>query len=457
MYDIAIIGAGPGGYVAAIRASQLGAKVVLIEKDHPGGTCLNRGCIPSKSIIASADKFEELKKLSKFGIDAEIKGFDYSKIFERKNTIVEKMRKSLNQLLKSNYIDIIFGKAEIINKNSLKVISQDSQNTIEFKNLIIATGSKPASIKGLEPDHKFILDSDDILNLPELPESVLIVGSGAIGIEWARILSNLGKKVYVTEIAPNLSPLSDISVSERIERIFKRRRIEYFTSTTIESIQDKNVKLSNGKEITPDIIFIAAGRTPVIDDLGIENAGVETGAKFINTNSNLQTNIENIYAIGDITGHMQLAHVASHQGIAVVEYILHNKPVNIDYKTVPSIIYGNPEIASVGWTEQELQKIGIEYKTSIFPMSALGKSTVDDEIEGFIKVIANDSEILGAHIIGAEASSLIHIFATSIKSKIHPDNLKNLIFAHPAYAEAVHESMLGLDKMFIHLPREQSR
>ncbi|MDD3150348.1 MAG: FAD-dependent oxidoreductase, partial [Candidatus Gastranaerophilales bacterium] len=309
MYDIAVLGAGSGGYTAAIRAAQLGAKVILIEKENIGGTCLNWGCIPSKATIASAEKYIQAKKLSKFGINAENISFDYSVVSKRKWSVVEKIRKNLENLIKSNNIEIVMGEGEIFSDTILKVNDRE----ICFKKLIIATGSKCTSLGNLMPDNDFIFDTNGILLLDEIPENILIVGSGASGIEWARIFSSFGKKVVITEMANRLAPMFDVSQSERIERLFKRSRVEFYKETVISNIENKKVTLSNGKVLNPDIIMLAAGRKPNSD---IKGLNVEKNKDFIKVDSNLKTSNDNFYAIGDVTGILQLAHVASHQAVA---------------------------------------------------------------------------------------------------------------------------------------------
>ena len=454
-YDIAIIGGGPGGYVSAIRASQLGAKVALIEREHLGGICLNWGCIPTKAIITSSDKYNYAKKLSKFGINVENLSFDYEKVYSYKQSIVEKIRKSLGQLIKSYGIDIIYGEGIIESKHTLSIKKSDNEiQHIEFKNLLIATGSRPMSIPGITIDHKFVLDANDILALNALPESVLIVGSGPSGIEWARILSNFGKKVSIVEIAPRLAPMFDKSVSERIERMFKRQRIEYFTATKIENFQNKEVSLSNGKALTPDIVFLSIGRLPNTEIEGIDKINIEKNGKFIKVDNNLKTNIDNIYAIGDVTGILLLAHVASFQGIKAVEHILLNKNTDINYNAIPKITYGNPEIGSVGYTEDEVIAQNIEYKSSIFPMSAIGRSIVEDEIEGFVKVLSSEGKILGVHVVATQGAAFIQQAAIAINNGLSAEDITNTVFAHPTYYEALHEAFLGLNNEAIHLPKE---
>ncbi len=451
-FDIAIIGAGPGGYVAAIRAAQLGAKVALIEKDRVGGICLNWGCIPSKSIIASVDRYNQAKKFSKFGIKLENLSYDYAEIYQRKEKVVEKLTKGLTRLIKANGIELIKGEACIESANSLRILSGSAEDRIEFKHLIIATGSSTTSLPNLEPDHEFILDSNDILKLRELPGSVLIVGSGAIGIEWARIFSGLDRQVTIVEIAPGLSPMLDSSLSEALIREFKKKKISFHTGTGVEKIEGKKVLLSNGQELGPEIVFLGAGRSPNVEITGIENLKPEMNNKFFKVDNNLKTSIENVYAIGDVNGIYPLAHVASHQGIKAVEHILLGREAGLDYCNVPFVIYGHPEVASVGCTEETLTEKGISHKKSIFPVSALGKSQVEDEIDGFIKVLADDNRILGIHAYADHGAELVQQLAIAKTAGISVDQLSEVIFAHPTYSEGVHESILGLLQAALHLP-----
>ncbi len=451
MYDIAIIGSGPGGYVAAIRASQSGAKVALTEKDSIGGVCLNKGCIPTKTIIASADKFKGIKKFQKFGISVENASFDYEKIFDRKELIVSQIRKNLTKLIKSKNIDIIEGTASIENKNTLKVSSASGIEVIEFKNLIISSGSRPLPLEGLEIDNEFIFDTDGILSLKELPQNVLIVGSGANGIEWARIASSFGKNVTVVELAPKLCPMFDEEISDRLERLFKRDKTAFYTGTKIENINGREVFLSNGVNLKPDIILLTAGRQPNCEIEGLDRLKIVKNGKYIKVDNNLKTNIGNIYAIGDVTGILPLAHCASHQGIKAVEYILEKKPANINYNAIPKIIWGNPEISCIGLSEKEILKENLEYKKSIFPLSANSKSFIEDEIEGFIKVLASKDKILGVHIIGSHSDYLIQQAAVAMANNVSPEDFTEVVFSHPSACESLHEAFLGIDKGFLHL------
>ena len=446
VFDIGIIGGGPAGYSAAIRASQKGLRTVLFEKDCIGGVCLNRGCIPTKTILHCSDFYKNLKKAEKFGVclGQEQPKADYEKIYNRKNDVVAKIQKSLLKLVQSHGVNIINAEAKLIGQNLLKA----EENIFTFKNIILATGSKSVQIQGLECDGKFIFNSSQILNCNTLPENILVVGSGAIGVEWARIFSGFNKAVTVVELASKLLPQADTDVSKRLERLFKKEKIKYFTQTKIEKIENHDVILSNGQVLKPDMILCAIGREPVLPVCeGIE---IEKDGKFVKVNQNFQTNYKNIFAIGDINGKLQLAHSAQHQAIGVVDYIVKGDDVHFDKNLVPSVIYGSLEIAWVGKTEEDLN--AEDYKVSTFPVAALGKAQADDEIDGFLKVIEQNGKIAGAHAVMPEASSIIQQFALMMTGNIDVKLALKTVFAHPTYSEAVFESLLGLEDGSISLP-----
>jgi dihydrolipoamide dehydrogenase len=445
MFDIGIIGAGPAGYAAAIRASQQELKVVLFEKNQIGGTCLNRGCIPTKTILHTCNVLAELKNSEKLGIHVENVSFDFLKIQERQKTVSEKIRKSLSMLLKSYNITIVEEEAFIESQNIIKT----STNSYEVKNIIIATGSKPNKIKfkgAYEPD--FIKTSDDILNMTELPKSILIVGSGAIGIEWARILSCLQVKVTIVEMLEKIVPALDFEVSERVGRILKKSRIDFYTSTIINEINNKTVVLSNGKSVDVDCILLGAGRLPETQ-VGEISKNLKIN-KFIDIDCNFKTNFENIFAIGDVNGVSMLAHSAIKQAENVVEYIISGGCKIFDKNLVPAVIFGTPEIAMIGKTEQQLIDEHVEYKKSLFPISALGRAYAEDKIEGFVKILATDEKILGAHIISQEASAMIEQIAIAMTNKLNVEQIQDVIFAHPTYSEGVVESIFALNNMPLH-------
>lgn len=425
-YDFGVIGSGPAGYTAAIRASQLGKSVVLFEKESLGGVCLNKGCIPTKTFLHCADVYNSLKKVVNLGINIESYSLDFTKAAERKEKTVEKLRKSLEMLLKSYEIEIINAEAKIKGKNLIEANGEE----FECANILVATGSEPKCVGGFEFDHEFILSSDDVLNLKSLPQKVVIAGSGAIGIEWARIFASFGVEVSIIEIADRLLPLADAEISERLLRTFKMARIKTFLSTSINEIKDNKVTLSNGEVLEPDFVLFATGR------------GVNELEKS-----------EDLPKIGDCSKGIQLAHFASHQGVQVVENIILGKEIK-DF-LVPSVVYGSPEIAWIGKTEAELE--GTDYKKSVFPLSALGKAHADADLEGFIKILAdNKGIILGAHIIGAEASALIHQLSISMQNRLKVEDLKHCCFAHPTYSEGVYEALLGLDNESLSLLKVQN-
>lgn len=426
-FDFGIIGAGPAGYTAAIRASQLGKTVVLFEKEALGGVCLNKGCIPTKAFMHCVDVYNSLKKASNLGIEIENYSFNFEKAVQRKEKIVEKIRKSLEMLLKSYGIEIVFAEAKVLDS-----IIKANGEQYECTNILIATGSEPKCVGGFEFDHEFILSSDDVLNLKTLPQKVLIVGSGAIGVEWARIFAGFGVEVSIVEIDEKILPLADFEISQRLERIFKMARIKMFVETSVKEIKDKKVTLSSGEAFEPDFVLFATGR------------GVNT-----------IENYESLQKIGDAYGAIQLAHFASHQGVQVVENIVLGKEIK-EFIT-PAVVYGHPEIAWVGKCEQELIAKNIDFKKSVFPIAALGKAQCDNDLEGFVKILAdNDGNILGAHIIGSEASALIHQLSIAMKNGIKVEDMKHCCFAHPTYSEAVYEALLGLDKQSLSLLKEQN-
>lgn len=436
MFDLGIIGSGPAGYVAAIRASQRGLNVVLFEKNQIGGTCLNRGCIPTKTILHSCNVLSELKNSSKLGINVESVSFDFSKIQERQKTVSEKIRKSLTTLIKSYGVTIVEEEATIESNNKISTPT----NSYDVKNIIIATGSKPNKINfNGNYEESFVMTSDDVLNMTELPSSVLIVGTGAIGIEWARILSTLGVKVTLVEMMEKVIPTADYEISERVVRLLKKARIDFYTLATIQEIQGKTVTISNGKIIDVDAILLGTGRK----------------TDTIEVDKNFKTDKANVFAIGDVNRVSMLAHSGMKQAEEVVEYIVSGKECHFDRDLVPAVIYGTPEIASIGKTEQELQVSGIEYKKSFFPISALGKAYADDKIEGFVKILATEDEILGAHIISEEASAMIQQVAIAMANKLSPKKLQEVIFAHPTYSEGLLESLFALDNIALHVPQQK--
>ena len=415
-FDLGIIGGGPAGYTAAFHARTKGLSVVMFEKDKVGGVCLNRGCIPTKAILHSAELYEEMKSAEILGITAENLSFDYSKVVEHKDKVVEKLRKSLELSLKNAGVVVVNAEAEICtphpslrdtNAPSIEQICANGE-TYECARVITATGSKPRDFEGLRFDHKFILSSDDILELKTLPKSIVIIGSGAIGIEWARILSAFDVEVTVVEMAEHLLPLADVEVSKRVERIFKTKKIKFYTSNGVEKVENRKVTLKSGEVLTPELVLLATGRTPQ----PIENTEI---------------------CIGDACGKIQLAHFAIKQAVAEVSGIEFNESL------VPSVVYVCPEIAWIGKREQDLEE-GTYHKSNIL-ISALGKSHCDNCSDGFIKILSQEGKIVGAHIVSKEASSLIQEIAIAMQNDLTIDDLKKVCFAHPTYSEGIFECL----------------
>lgn len=405
-FEYGIIGGGPAGYTAGMMLAKDGHSVILFEKEKIGGTCLNKGCIPTKSFLHASDVYAEIKKASEIGISAENISLDWEKVCENKLQTVEKIRKSLELAVKNSGVKTVYSEACIKDRNT--IIADNTEYKVQ--KIILATGSKPREIKGLEFDGEFILSSDDILELKKLPKSILIVGSGAIGIEWARILSNFGVEVSVAEMAEHLIPLADIEVSKRIERIFKQKKIPFYLNNCIEKIENKVVKLRGGEELTPEVVLVAAGRVPVCQKCDCQTI------------------------LGDACGEIQLAHYAISQAKAEAAGIPFDKTL------VPSVIYGEPEIAWVGKREQDIDET---YKKITLPVTALGKAWCDNSTDGFMKIITKDDLICGAHIVSKEASSLIHILLLAIQNRISVKDLQKTCFAHPTYAEGI-SVLLGL-------------
>ena len=408
-YDIGIIGGGPGGYTAAFRASAQGKKVILFEKAELGGVCLNKGCIPTKAILHSSEIYKKAQKSADFGVSFENITFDYSKVIERKNAIIERLRKGLSLALKNSKVNVINAEAKIVSSSEIEA----GGVLYKCEKIICAIGSSPRVVKGLEFDHKFLLSSDDILELNNLPKSILIIGSGAIGVEWARIFSNFGVETTVVELAQNLLPLADIEVSKRLERIFKSEGIKFYTGTTVDKIGNKKIFLSTGETIEPELVLVGVGRKP-----------------------NDVEKIEGVKYIGDVAGEIQLAHYAIKQAYEETD--------GIDFKKdlTPSVVYGSPEIAWVGKREQDLE--GQDYKKSSVLVSSLGKAQCDGETDGFIKLLTIDDKIVGAHVVCAQASSLIQQILIAMQFGITSERLKEVCFAHPTYSEGIFEALYRL-------------
>ena len=448
-FDLGIIGSGPAGYTAAFQAKQKGLSVVLFEKDKIGGVCLNKGCIPTKAILHSAELYEEMKCAADLGINIEKVSVDYAKVVEHKNKIVEKLRKSLELSLKNAGVVVVNAEATLTPAPSFKGRGEILANGENYKckKIIVATGSKPRDFEELRFDHKFILSSDDILEIKTLPKSIAIIGSGAIGIEWARIFSAFGVEVSIIELAEHLLPLADVEVSKRVERIFKSKKIKIYLSNAVENIQlchceeqsDTAIKytltLKSGDILTPEYVLLAVGRTPLEISSSLAINGIPNFANEVSTQTQNFSSLGSL-SLGDACGKIQLAHFAIKQAISEISGIEFNENL------VPSVVYGCPEIAWVGKREQDLEEG--TYQKSNMLVSALGKSHCDNCTEGFIKILSQDGKIIGAHIVAKEASAMIQQITIAMQNNMTIDELKKVCFAHPTYSEGIFESLLRL-------------
>lgn len=449
-FDIAIIGSGPAGYIGAIRAAQLGAKVALIEKNSLGGTCLNKGCIPTKALLASAKCIDTIKKSHDFGINIDNYSIDFLKIFKRKDDVVKQISNGLNILFKNQKnIKIFYGEAAFKTANQLEIIS-DKPLIIEAQNIIIASGSYCGSIPGISTNGHNIFNSDDAVNLKEIPKKLVIIGSGAIGIEWQRIFSSLGSEVTIIEMSDRVTPNCDKEISRFLLTTLKKNKIEVKTSSKVENIENLEGKLkitlNNQEKIETEKIMLAVGRRPKTNIKGIEQLNLEYSKGYIKTNNQMQTNIQNIYAVGDVAGKLQLAHSASTEAISAVENILLSKKKNINYNQIPFCIYGTPEIGSVGLTEDKAIEMGYNIKTKKIFFGANGRAIAESDSNGFVKTIIDkqNNKILGTHIIGPTASDMIHQALISMKANLTRENFEDVTFAHPTFSETFFESIINL-------------
>jgi len=460
-FNLIVIGSGPGGYVAAIRAAQLGMKVAVIEKAEVGGICLNWGCIPTKSLLKSAQVYEYIKHSTDYGVEiaGEIKP-NFQKIIERSRLVADGMSKGIQYLFKKNKIEQIKGFAKLKSNTSVEVYDNDNSTLVTADNIIIATGARSKQFPNLQIDGKKIIGYKEALILQEQPKSMVIVGAGAIGCEFAYFYNSIGTKVTLIEFLPNIAPLEDDEISKYLGRSFKKSGISVMVESSVESIDTSqdlckvNVKTKKGEEvIEADIVLCAVGVTPNIEGIGIEELGIETEKGKIKVDDFYKTNIENIYAIGDIVKGPSLAHVASSEGITCVEKIAGLNPKPVNYNNIPGCIYTNPEVASVGMTEQAAINAGYEIKVGKFPFTASGKASASGDKSGLVKLIFESKygEILGAHFIGANVTEMIGEIVTARASECTAHEIIKSIHPHPTMSEAIVEAAAAAYGEVIHL------
>lgn len=462
--DLIIIGGGPGGYEAAIRGSQLGAKVTLIEEDKLGGTCLNRGCIPTKALYKNAEVINSLKNLEEFGVYLSDYKFDMEKVQARKNEIVNKLVSGIDQLLKGNGVEVIKGRASFKGSKILEVVTEKGAEELTAENIIIATGSSTSTVPVPGIDLPGVVTSDEILNFNEVTKSLAILGGGVVGVEFADIFASLGTQVTIIEFLPKILYRLDDELSKKLTVYLKKQGIKVMTGSALREVQpsDEGLKLTveNDKgttELVCDYLLSAAGRKPNVEGLNLELSNIEYDKKGIKVDGNYKTSSEGVYAIGDVIGGVMLAHVASEEGKACVESIYgHNSKIN--YNAIPSCVFTFPEAASVGMTEDEAKENNVEYIVGKSMFGANGKALSMGEGEGFVKVLAEKEShrIIGVHILGPHASDMVHGGSLAIQNNLTVEDIKESVFAHPTLSEVFYEAVCGCIGEAIHsMPKKK--
>jgi dihydrolipoamide dehydrogenase len=466
-FDVVVLGAGTGGYTAAFRAAQLGLKVALVDEDKIGGTCLHRGCIPTKALLESAGFAERVRHAADYGIDvAGEPGIDYSKIAVRRDQVVKRMWTGLKTLVDKNKVAWVQGRGRLEGPTKIRVSQAGDDGTpggggdrvLQATDVILATGSRVKSLPGLQPDGKRIVTSDDVLKMSTLPKDIVIVGGGAVGVEFASFFHDVGVKVTLLEYLPAIVPLEDRDVSQALERSFTRRGITVMTNARFDpasvSVEKNGVCLMVGpegkeqQELRAEMLLVAAGRAANIEDIGLETTKVETDRGIIKVNGKMRTKEPHVYAIGDIVGGLWLAHTAGHEGLVAAHTIAGEKDVHeIDYVQQPRATYCRPEIASVGLTEQQCQERGIAYKVGKVPFQAIAKAIIGGEYEGFVKVIGNPEtqDTLGVHIIGPHATDLVAEASLAFQLDATPWEIGGTTHAHPTLSEVIGEAAMAVD------------
>lgn len=468
-FDLVVLGGGPGGYVAAIRAAQLGMSVAIVEKEKLGGTCLHRGCIPSKALLRSAEVFATMKESVRFGVLAEKVSLDFAQVQARKRGIVEQLHKGVQYLINKGKIRLYQGYGRVMGPSifspqagAVRIETADGQQEmIVPRFLLLATGSRPRSLPGLEIDGKYVITSDEALELEQLPQSILIIGGGAIGIEWASMLSDFGVAVTILEYAERILPLEDEEISREMTRLLKKRKVKVVTGA---KVQPETLQIADGKvtitavtaageeRYSAEKVLVSVGRKPNVEDIGLEATEVKVEQGAIAVNAHYQTAEPHIYAIGDCIGGLQLAHVASREGIIAVEHMAGLSPEPLDPDKVPRCTYSRPEVASVGLSEAAAKARGFTVKTGKFSFKALGKALVFGENDGFVKLVAdaNTNDLLGVHMIGPNVTDLISEAGLALVLDATPWEIAQTIHPHPALSEAIHEAALAVEGSAIH-------
>ncbi|WP_332030760.1 dihydrolipoyl dehydrogenase [Kaistella sp.] len=464
-FDVTVIGSGPGGYVAAIRCAQLGLKTAIIEK-YPtmGGTCLNVGCIPSKALLDSSEHFENAKhNFANHGIMIDEPKADLARMIARKNEVVDQTTKGITFLMDKNKITVYEGVGSFESSTQVKVTKNDgSSEIIDSKYIIIATGSKPSSLPFITLDKERVITSTEALELKEIPKHLVVIGGGVIGLELGSVYKRLGSEVTVVEFMDKIIPTMDGALSKELNKVLRKQGMKFMLSTAVQAVERNGdtVKVSakdkKGEEVVVegDYVLVSVGRKPYTDGLAIEKAGVDLDERGrVKTNEHLQTNVSNIYAIGDVVAGAMLAHKASEEGVLVAEQLAGQKP-HINYNLIPGVVYTWPEVAAVGKTEEQLKAEGVAIKVGNFPMRALGRSRASGDVDGFIKIIADEKtdEVLGVHMIGARAADMIAAAVNAMEFRASAEDIARMSHAHPTFAEAIKEAALdATGKIALHM------
>jgi dihydrolipoamide dehydrogenase len=454
-FDVVIIGSGPGGYVAAIRAGQLGLKTAIIEKDKRlGGTCLHRGCIPTKALLYTAELYSHVLHAATFGVNVSNPSLDWAQAQKHKQKVVDKGAGGIDFLMKKNKVTVFKGVGKIAGKGKVDFSPGDgsAKQTLETKNIIIATGSVVTTLPSITLDaSKRILSSDTILELPQIPKSLIVLGAGAVGTEFASIFNHAGSEVTLIEFMPNVLPIEDLDISKELEKQLKRRKINVLTSTKFEKVEttSSGVKVTatgaDGKQLVMEAEYFlsAVGRGPVTKDIGLETIGLATGPRgTITIDGMMRTSVPNVFAIGDVTPHPWLAHCASAQGIVATEFIAGKNPRPLNYDRIPNATYCYPEVASVGLTEKKAKERGYDVKVGIMPFSAITKASISDEAIGMVKIVSDKKydEVLGVHLIGPHATELLAEACVALQLESTTEELARTVHAHPTLSEIMHEA-----------------
>jgi dihydrolipoamide dehydrogenase len=455
-FDLVVVGSGPGGYVAAIRAAQLGLKVAAVEDDRPGGVCLNWGCIPTKALLRNAEVVHLVQRAGDFGIRTGEVQADYAAAIKRSRSVADRMAKGIEFLFRKNKIALVPGRGVLKSATTVEVTGANGQETLEARAVILATGSAPKSLPGVTIDEERVLSSNGALRSEHLPKSLIVVGAGAVGVEFADVYASYGSEVTVLEALPRAVPIEDEDVSKQLERSFGRRKITVKTGVKLSSVSPGPhgvVVQTDGERLEAEALLMAVGRAARIEGIGLEALGVAVERGFVRVSARMETSVKGVYAIGDIAGPPLLAHKAMAEGVVAAETIAGRDPRPVDYANVPSCTYCRPQIASIGITEAKARDNGREVSVGKFPFTASGKAVALGDTDGFLKVVADKAtgEILGVHIIGPEATEIIHEFAVGRTLEATLEEMIHTIHAHPTLSEVALEAMLAALGQAIHI------